>query len=64
MSELIEYTIDGISCYGNAGIGQNYEISFDDEIRDFIATDIEAKTWAGVLRVLQPLDGIQQIIAV
>jgi hypothetical protein len=56
-------TINNIDCYGSARLGSNYEITFDDEILDFIATGVEATSWTQVLQQLAPLKGIQQIIS-
>jgi hypothetical protein len=59
-------TINGIDCYGVAELGANYAITFDDEYKDFIATDIEATNWQQVIKALdQPrFAGIVQIEAV
>lgn len=56
-------TINNIECYGKAEIGANYEIVFDDEYKDFIATDIEATSWQQVIKQLAKFKGIQQITA-
>lgn len=55
--------INGVDCVGIAGIGQNYEINFNDESLDFIATDIECNTWGGVVKHLSHFEGIVQIVA-
>ncbi len=56
--------INNIECYGIATLGANYEVTFDDEYRDFIATDIEATSWQGVLKALKEFEGIVQIVAI
>lgn len=56
--------VNGIDCFGKAEIGANYEVTFDDEMKDFIATDIEASSWAGVVKQLAKFDGVEQIVAV
>jgi hypothetical protein len=55
--------INGIHCYGKAEIGANYQITFDDEFKDFIATDIEATSWQAVIKQLANFKGIQEIVA-
>ena len=60
-------TINGVDCYGTAAPGMNYELVYDDEYRDGIATDITAVTWAGVIKQLNNnnlLDDLVQITAV
>ena len=56
-------TINNIDCYGQAVIGANYEVNFDNESRDFIADDIEATSWQAVISQLQVFEGIQQIVS-
>jgi hypothetical protein len=44
---------DAIHCYGVAELGANYALTFDDEMLDGIACDIEASSWAGVIKQLK-----------
>lgn len=66
MDTITHETINGIDCYGKAEIGANYDIVFDDEYKDFCATDIEATSWKQVIKHLdQPrFSGIVEITAV
>ena len=57
-------TIKGIDCYGKAEPGANYDVIFDDEFKDFTATDIEATSWTQVINQLSKFDGIVEVVAV
>lgn len=61
-------TIKGVSCYGIAKPGMNYELTFDDEYLDGVACDIEAHSWTAVINHLNKAGfiekGLVQVIAV
>lgn len=38
-------TIDGVDCYGDAGFGMNYSMTFENEYYDGIVVDVEASGW-------------------
>lgn len=62
-----QVTINGVDCYGTAAPGMNYELTYNDEYRDTIVTDIEARSWQGVIKQLDKLnvlDDLVQIMAV
>lgn len=56
--------IGKIECYGEAYLGQNYYVKFDDEEQDYICATIEAENWTNVVRALKARHPGQEILEI